>query len=452
MSLHKRNTLKFLILDRYILFEFIKAFIGSSILFVMIILLFSMIREVGYFLQHNVKFITVFELYFYKSFLMFTSVAPACCLFAAVFSINKLAKNNELMAIINSGMSIYRLTASTIIFGFIFSIALVYVNDWVVFPSERKSKYLSDVIRRRHYKSRKNQHDLKIWGSNKLFFKAVSYNHARRELKKLIILKRREKDPKSKITEYQSKLLLQKKISEFTNERKLIKKTNQTISNETQPVTNQPVTNQSLSNRIFLKKTNIIMPTFDADFLKDIRTIQDKEVWLFRIDAESARYDKNKKGWYLYNGRIRKYLNKREIIISFKKRFFPLKEKPYDFSRDWVNVHSMTTEEARNYIQKLKKAGKPHRKELVEYYLKYSFPMISFVILIIGISFGGFSPKSVIVLSFFISVCIYLIYYTFVAFGLSLSKTGIMHPALGAWMGNIVFFTIGIFLLIFRKT
>ena len=111
----------------------------------------------------------------------------------------------------------------------------------------------------------------------------------------------------------------------------------------------------------------------------------------------------------------------------------------------------MTTGEARAHIRKLEKLGAAHRKELVEYYLKFSFPLVNGIIIIIGISFGGFSPRSVLVLSFFIAVLIYLLYYTFVALGLSLEDRR-LDPALGAWLGNIGFFLIGAGLLVFRKT
>jgi len=88
----------------------------------------------------------------------------------------------------------------------------------------------------------------------------------------------------------------------------------------------------------------------------------------------------------------------------------------------------------------------------VEYHLKYSFPLVNGIIIIIGISFGGFSPKSVLVLSFFVAVVIYLLYYTFVALGLSMGKMGSLPPLIGAWMGNIVFLVVSLVLLVFRKT
>ena len=170
------------------------------------------------------------------------------------------------------------------------------------------------------------------------------------------------------------------------------------------------------------------------------------------MEAKSARYSKKKKGWYLQKGRVRFFHHGKELIIPFIKRFFPLHETPYDFTREYTKVNAMTTGEAWKYIQKTKKAGKSYRKELVEYYLKFSFPLVNFIIIMIGISLGGVTKKSVLVLSFFIAVPIYFLYYTFVALGISMGKMGTMSPALGAWLGNIVFFGISCTLLFFRKT
>lgn len=400
--------LKPLLLDRYVFRSFFSTFVAASFLFVCILLLFDMFNQINYFLTQKTDIGEILGMYFHKSFFQFTMVSPAACLFSAIYTVNKLAKDNELIAIINSGMSIYRLTISLVLFGLVFSVGMIYFNDLVVFPSERIADQISDQIRRRTQKN-KSQNDVKVWGTHGVFYKAMYYNDRRKELRKLIVLKRQE----------------QKLSGEDVGEGARM---------------------SVLSNRP--------PGSFDGDwsFLDDVRPLQSRSVWLFRIECEYARYDKRRKGWVLYNGRIRKYDRAQEINIPFKQRFFPFKETPYDFSKELDKVTAMTTAESERYIEKLIKSGKPYRRELVEHYLKFSLPLVNFIIIIIGIAFGGFSPKSVVLLSFFIAVLVYLIYYTFVALGISMGKMGTLSPLMGAWLGNIAFFVAGIVLLIYRKT
>jgi lipopolysaccharide export system permease protein len=395
------------ILDRYVFRSFLVTFFASALLFDAIILLFDMMNQIGYFLSNKVELKLVLEMYFYKSFLQFTVVAPAAALFSAVYTISKMAKNNELIAIINSGMSIYRLSLSLIIFGILFSIFLVPFNDEVVFPSERMANQISDIARGKPRSGTRSQADVRLWGENGLFYSARFYDDQKKELRGLTVVRRRDRpdivagrfpfDPAIGFTE-------------------------KTAGSE-------------------------------RDFLRDVRSLAEGRYWLFRIEAETALYQEKRGGWTLNGGRLYQFFADGTVrLVPFTTRFFPFVETPYDFARDETRIHAMTTADARRHIEKLSKSGKAYSQELVEYYLKYSFPVVNMVIILIGVSFGGFSPRSVLALSFFIAIFIYLLYYTFVAIGLSLGKTGVMSPAIGAWLGNIVFFVLGCVLLVFRKT
>jgi lipopolysaccharide export LptBFGC system permease protein LptF len=402
-------------------------FIASSILFVVIMVLFEVMNQLNFLMRNKVAFATIFEMFFYKSFFQFTLISPAAALFAAIYTINKMARNNELIAVINSGMSIYRLAASLMIFGVLFSAFLVYFNDAVVFPAERKANTISDRIRHRGNPHSRSMSNVRLWGENGVFWKASFYDHRQEELRNVIVVKLRE-NPGETLP-----------ISIALNE----------LQNRAVPVTRvQIVSNHGEVEFV----TRTVRDINDVAYLDDVRMLIPQQFWLYRVEAERARYNADRKGWDFSSGRIRMYDRDRERVIPFESRFFPFWDVPYDFEREGTKINAMTTREARAYVNKLEKMGNARRKALVEYYLKFSFPLVNCIIIIIGLSFGGFSPKSVLVLSFFIAVLIYLLYYTFMALGLSLGKLGAVSPLFGAWLGNIVFFILSMTLLIFRKT
>jgi lipopolysaccharide export LptBFGC system permease protein LptF len=418
---------KLKIVDWYVFRSFIATFLVSSVLFVAVLVLFDMMNQLKFFLNNKVSFSVLMEMYFYKTFFQFTMISPAAALFAAIYTINKMARNNELIAVINSGMSVYRLTISLIIFGLLFSTFLVYFNDLVVFPAERKANTISDRVRRRNNPDSKNTVNVRLWGENGVFWKAAFYDAYKQELSNIAVVKLRrnagEKLPASfALNELQNRMV---------------------------PVTQLEVRSNAGEAILITKKIDDIN---DVEYLGDVRAMLPDQYWLYRVEAERARYNKEQGGWDFSNGRIRIFDREGTRVVSFDTRFFPFGDIPYDFEREVTKVNAMTTSEARAYINKLEKVGDTRRKAMVEYHLKYSFPLVNGIIIIIGISFGGFSPKSVLVLSFFVAIVIYLLYYTFVALGLSMGKMGSLPPLIGAWMGNIVFLVVSLVLLVFRKT
>lgn len=390
------------ILDRYILRSFLLTFFSSVFLFVSLILFFDMIQQLKFFIEARVPFPLVLEMYFYKIFYQFTLVSPAGAMFAAIYTINRMARDNELIAIINSGMSIYRLSRTVIIFGFLFSVGLIPFNDHVVFPATRRAEKISDLARKGIREERRSQGDVKLWPGEGIVYKAQYYNHQQQELQNLIVVMQKPARELAFIPEVPGK------------------------GDDPAALTN--------------------------DYLHDVREYRPREALIFRVEAQRALYLPKRKGWMLYNGLYRRAWRGGTLVFPFTERFFPFPVEPYDFAHEQGKLNAMTTAEASRYIEKLQKSGKPCGKELVEYYLKFSFPLINFVIILIGISLGGFSRKAVLFLSFFVAVVVYFLYYSFVAFGISLGKLGSIPPLLGAWMGNLVFFALSIVLLHYRKT
>ena len=97
---------------------------------------------------------------------------------------------------------------------------------------------------------------------------------------------------------------------------------------------------------------------------------------------------------------------------------------------------------------KLKENGVKTLKWEVTRYLKVSFALTNFIVVLCGIPLVVFREKNS--LSFGIGMSVFVIfgYYAFIKFGQSMGFKGQLAPMLSAWLGNIVFFIGGIILLI----
>lgn len=178
---------------------------------------------------------------------------------------------------------------------------------------------------------------------------------------------------------------------------------------------------------------------------------------LERIIAAKARYENNK--WYFFDGIRVKLDGKGNIKYQndFRKEFFPvyapferLLVKPRKFNIKIVRGNSMNMEETLKYVQELKAAGKPFLFELVEYHSKISVPFMAFILTLIGAATGSRMKKAVIFLAFTQSLLIAFIYILFIQLGRILGRQGLIHPIIAAWMGNVLFGFVGVFL--FKKS
>lgn len=84
---------------------------------------------------------------------------------------------------------------------------------------------------------------------------------------------------------------------------------------------------------------------------------------------------------------------------------------------------------------------------LVEYHRRFALPAACIVLALVGIPLGLSSKKGGKSSGFVITILLVFAYYSVSLIGVSLARQGRISPALGAWLGDIVFFIAGAFLL-----
>ncbi len=176
-----------------------------------------------------------------------------------------------------------------------------------------------------------------------------------------------------------------------------------------------------------------------------------------RIIASKARYQEGK--WHFFNGYRYAIGYDGQLVEQqrFEKEFFPvhlpLKRvtiKERKFNAHFVKGNALGFAETIEYIQELRAAGKPYRLEQVELQAKISMPFMAFILTFLGAATGTRLKKAVIVLAFAQSLFMAFLYILFLQTGKILGREGLVNPVLAAWFGNILFFSVGVYL--FRKS
>ena len=166
------------------------------------------------------------------------------------------------------------------------------------------------------------------------------------------------------------------------------------------------------------------------------------------ILAESGEWvDGN---WILHDG-YRRVLSDPPFFEEFKENVFSeLTITPKDLGRPMKHRDEMTIAELGEQKNRLTRLGKPVYKELVDYYLRFSFPFSNFIMIFLGAPLSAAYRKSGGWLGFIVSILICFIFFALVRFTQTLGYTDQIHPLASAWSVNLLFFFFGCIFL-FRE-
>lgn len=227
--------------------------------------------------------------------------------------------------------------------------------------------------------------------------------------------------------------------------------------------------NQLLNKEESLNKNNIVVISdngyiiYKARFydgnakrLTDLYLIfRDKEKRMEAIvHADSATWVEESGLWSLRGPVEYDYvdgiLSKSDFVRSdYTKR---LNEGYEVFQNNVVSVPNVSVAQAKVYIGHLKRVGLPYQEELSEYYKKFAFPFIVFIVVFLSVGISGKSRKNVLLISLSLSVCAAVLFYVTQMLTMILAKWGYISPFMGAWFPVFLFILVSFVLLYYART
>ncbi len=144
-------------LDRYILkYFFITLFVVTIAIGVMIVVI-NLIELLGKFMDNNVPVEQIVEYYLYFSGWVVKLFVPVFILLASLFCLSSFAKNNEILAMKASGLSLYRITAPILIIVLMLSAGHFYYNEYIFPPANKRLVEIKEFDIKKRSKRRYNQ-------------------------------------------------------------------------------------------------------------------------------------------------------------------------------------------------------------------------------------------------------------------------------------------------------
>ncbi len=408
--LKKVSYFKLTSLDRYLLRSFLKQLFYSTFMFLGIYFFSALLAELPTLLKKAeqntaITMGSVLLNFIYQIPDFFMTIFPFAYLFSTSFVLGNFYRNNEMVAMISSGLSMRRITSPLIFLSIVFSFFLIFLNnEWV--PAYN---YKSAVLEEQLYKETKAQDvdNIQTYGENGILYFARYYNARSKKFVSAMVLKAKDID---------FKILEQNFIP------------------------------MDFLDQLPVKMQISALKSDDGDerpYFPFYWIVRGDEM-VFNEDTQQWIIQKGFKWTWDEQGKLE---NLEELSL------YPLdvQEKPEYFSKETRNLKEMSVKETEFYIDKLKKSKQSYKKEEVDFYSeKYSKPFSILILALFATVLGKFfSRKHLLVMTLIFSFLIGVFYYTLLNIGISLGKEGYFPPFLSAFLGN--FLSLGFYFYLAKK-
>jgi lipopolysaccharide export system permease protein len=196
--------------------------------------------------------------------------------------------------------------------------------------------------------------------------------------------------------------------------------------------------------RVYNSRKNTVEGLSIFFFDKDFKLIK-------RIDAKKATWIKGI--WYLNDGLIQEIEpDGSRKSIKFDSHSIKLPETPQSFERTMKAPEDMSFWELRDYTRRIREEGYDSTRCQVDLNFKLAFPFISLVLALVGVPLALRKKKGGIPFGITIGIGISFLYLMTFGLARSLSLSGALPPILGAWMANLLFLLLGIYLMLKQES
>ncbi|MBW1708668.1 MAG: LPS export ABC transporter permease LptG [Deltaproteobacteria bacterium] len=174
--------------------------------------------------------------------------------------------------------------------------------------------------------------------------------------------------------------------------------------------------------------------------------LNDKFAVYERIEAKKAQWKDDH--WLFSQGLVKTYLDDGRIELKhFDQAVFAIPEMFGDFSRVMRPPEEMDFKSLLDYANRMEAEGHDPVRYWVDLHFKIAFPVICFVMTLIGLPIALWKEKGGgIALGIGAGIGLSFVYFIFLGLSRSLGYTGLLPPAISAWLPNVFFMLLGSFL------
>ncbi len=167
-----------------------------------------------------------------------------------------------------------------------------------------------------------------------------------------------------------------------------------------------------------------------------------------KFSAENITWDTLKQTWHVDDYKIHTFYESREIIRTGKDMDTLMGLMPKDFESKYRYNETLTLPEIDEYIAEQKARGTALGLGIyrVEKYQRYASPFAIIILTIMGIVVSSKKTRQGTSFNIALGFVLAFIFILFVVVARSLGQSGTLDPRVGAWIPNIIFGVVAIYL------
>lgn len=177
-------------LNFYLLSEFLTLFVGSLFLFVILVTIADLSSKLSYYTEHseNMRYFITYHIARipHNAYYIF----PVSLMFSSTYVLGTFVKNKEMLAVQNSGISLFKFSSPVFIIVIVLCLLLVLFWQFVAAPANKISFEADDIGR-----GRKQSDDSGTWnifGGNRYVYFIDNYSYGGEYMTNAIIIKLKE--------------------------------------------------------------------------------------------------------------------------------------------------------------------------------------------------------------------------------------------------------------------
>lgn len=377
------------IIDRYILKYFFSTFLVVTLAVGLTIVVINMIEGLPDFIDHEVPMLKILEYYLYFSGWVIKSFVPVFVMLSVLFAISILARRQEVLAMKACGLSLYRITLPLFVVSVIIACGHFYFNEYVFPPANKKRAEMKQFdIKQRSRASVQKVRNIHRQIEQGSFYTIGSFDAQRR----------------------------------LGTEFKLFR-----------------VKDNQLIESIVAEKIVFMWNPEDIGGLGDNQEISPDDSGLVMSGAS----------WRAIDGIRRQFDGDKINFEKFDTLPLPhVREKPENLAKRIGKPEDMGLEELKDYIKTAEAAGVPTLRERVDLEMKYSFPLVSIIVVLIAVPFAANPRRGGIAVSFAAGALFALAYFVLFRMTQSAAYNDKLPIWVAVWGTNALFFLFGAFLML----
>jgi lipopolysaccharide export system permease protein len=166
-----------------------------------------------------------------------------------------------------------------------------------------------------------------------------------------------------------------------------------------------------------------------------------------KLLSKEVSWDSTTSKWRIRDYMIRDYKGENQTITTGRVVDTTLNISPEEFRRRDNAIEAMNLPELNRFIKRQKMLGASNLNEiLIEKHKRFSFPFSTFILALIGVSVSSKKVKGGIGMQIGIGLLISFAYILFLQFSSQFAISGAFSPFIAAWIPNVLFLIIAIFL------